>query len=70
MWISTNEKFENSPMFFKFLKKNDTCFFNFTNLKKYFLKEIHESMFSSIFSVSHAHICVLFNLYVYQLNCL
>jgi len=53
MWVSTNEAFNNAPMLFQFSQKNNFCIFNFTNMKQLYSKEIHESLFSSIYSVSN-----------------
>ncbi|CAH1715597.1 uncharacterized protein LOC114127203 [Aphis gossypii] len=50
MWVSTNETFNNAPMLFQFSQKNNFCIFNFTNMKQLYSKEIHESLFSSIYS--------------------
>lgn len=52
MWVSTKKKLNNSLMFFQFLKKNDILYFYFTNMKQLYSKEIHESLFSSMYSVS------------------
>lgn len=52
MWVSTKKQYENSLMFFQFLQKNNLCIFNFTNMKTFYNKEIHESLIASLYSVS------------------
>lgn len=60
MWLSTNKVFDNSLMFFKFQKTNDSCLFNFTNGKKMFSKEVSIASFDELYSVSNNSV-ILYN---------
>lgn len=53
MWVSTKKTFNNAPMFFQFCRKNDFCIFSFTNMKQLYSKEIHESLFATIYSTTN-----------------
>ncbi|XP_026813320.1 uncharacterized protein LOC113553924 isoform X2 [Rhopalosiphum maidis] len=50
MWVSTKKTFNNTLMLFQFCRKSDICIFSFTNMKQLYSKEIHESLFTSIYS--------------------
>ncbi|XP_050421420.1 uncharacterized protein MAL13P1.304-like isoform X2 [Adelges cooleyi] len=50
MWSSTNQKINNTTIFYSFTLENNFYYFKFTNLVKYWEKSSQESLFSSLYT--------------------